>query len=88
MLQVYSLPQIYWDADIKKEKKKKLHPTEAEHREPSHAYSWPQSAITTLALVLPDFSPTASTAWTTFMPSTTEPNTTCFPFNLEGGGVK
>lgn len=41
--------------------------------------SCPQSAITTAFAVLPEEDPTFSTAFTTSIPSTTLPNTTCFP---------
>merc|ERR550537_1380188 len=41
--------------------------------------SWPQSAMTTGFEVLPLCDPTASTFFTTSMPSTTDPKTTCFP---------
>ena len=41
----------------------------------SNLYSWPQESITTLALVEPDWDPTASMALTTSIPSTTDPNT-------------
>ena len=41
--------------------------------------SWPQSAITHLALVAPDEDPTLSKASKTSHPSMTFPNTVCFP---------
>merc|ERR1711920_491363 len=41
--------------------------------------NWPQSATTTGLAVLPDWEPTASISFTTSMPSTTEPKTTCLP---------
>ena len=41
--------------------------------------SWPLAAIMTGDLVAPLFDPTPSTARTTSIPSTTEPNTQCFP---------
>ena len=47
-----------------------------------NAYAaWPQSAMTTGLAVLPDWEPTASIFFTTSMPSTTAPNTTCLPSN-------
>ena len=46
-------------------------------------YSWPQSATRTLAEVLPDWDPKDSTFFTTSIPSTTDPKTTCFPSNQE-----
>ncbi len=46
-------------------------------------YSWPQSAMTTLALGVPLRAPFFSISLTTSLPSTTLPNTTCFPFSLE-----
>merc|ERR1712100_809839 len=45
-------------------------------RLPQH---WPQSAITTGCDVLPSLEPTASTFFTTSMPSVTLPKTTCLP---------
>lgn len=47
-----------------------------------HYLSSPLSAMTTLALGVPLFVPCFSIALTTLMPSTTLPNTTCFPFSL------
>ena len=41
--------------------------------------SWPQLAMTTVLLVLPEREPTPSISVTTSIPSTTLPNTTCFP---------
>ena len=41
----------------------------------------PQSAMRTSALVAPDCEPTASTFFTTSIPSTTLPKTTCLPSN-------
>lgn len=49
----------------------------------SRYFSSPQSAMTTLAFGVPLFVPCFSIALTTSMPSTTLPNTTCFPFSLE-----
>lgn len=46
-------------------------------------YNWPQLAITTFLLVLPDCDPTASIFLTTSNPSTTEPKTTCLPSSLQ-----
>lgn len=46
-------------------------------------YTLPQSAIIILDLVLPPSEPQASILLTTSRPSTTLPNTTCFPSSLE-----
>lgn len=46
------------------------------------AQSCPQLAMTTLLEVLPLWLPLASMAFTTSIPSTTFPNTTCFPSSL------
>merc|ERR1712183_1101390 len=43
--------------------------------------SWPQSEMTTGLAVLPDCEPTPSIFFTTSMPSTTLPKTTCLPSN-------
>ena len=51
-------------------------------------YNCPQSATMTCALVFPLCDPTASTFLTTSMPSTTLPNTTCLPSNLQIRNVK
>lgn len=55
----------------------------SEERQASDYLSSPLSAMTTLALGVPLFVPCFSTALTTLMPSTTLPNTTCFPFSLD-----
>ena len=46
---------------------------------PDYVHSWPQSAMTTFLLVLPDSLPSASIALTTSMPLVTLPKTTCLP---------
>lgn len=46
-------------------------------------HSWPQFLISTFLEVFPDCDPTASILSTTSIPSTTDPNTTCLPSNLE-----
>lgn len=46
-------------------------------------YNWPQSAISTSALSRPLWEPRLSIILTTFKPSTTRPNTTCFPSSLK-----
>ena len=45
-------------------------------------YSWPHAAMTTLAPGVPLAEPCFSIALTTSIPSTTLPNTTCFPSSL------
>lgn len=51
-------------------------------------YSCPQSSTITFALVAPEPLPTPSTALTTFIPSTTEPKTTCLPSSQEVSAVQ
>ena len=46
-------------------------------------YNWPEAKIVTGLLVFPDWLPTASIFFTTSIPSTTCPKTTCFPSNLK-----
>lgn len=50
-------------------------------------YSWPESAMVTVLEVLPLLDPTFSTAFTTSIPSTTCPNTTCLPSSHGVGTV-